>query len=144
VKEFSATTTIQASPETIWEILTDASAYPEVDPSCERIEGRIAAGEKLRAFSRLSPGRAFAVKVTDLQPGSVMVWRGGMPLGLFTGERTFTTATSSDGEVTLTVREVFSGPMLALIGGTIPDMTAAFQGFAAGVKARAERAPRAA
>ncbi|GAB5546799.1 MAG: hypothetical protein SangKO_065590 [Sandaracinaceae bacterium] len=37
-----------------------------------------------------------------------------------------------------TLTEVFSGPMLALIGGSIPDMSDAFEKFVAGLKARAE------
>ena len=138
MKEDSATTKIQAAPETIWAILTDSAAYPEFDPSCDRIEGRIEVGQKIRAFSKLSPGRAFPVKITELVPGQKMTWSGGMPLGLFKGERTFTSTRAEDGAVSFTVREVFSGPMLALIGKSIPDMTEAFQGFAAGLKARAE------
>jgi len=138
MKEYSATTTINAPPETIWAILTDAAAYPAFDPSCERIEGKIAVGEKIRAFTKLSPGRAFPVKVTEIAPGERMTWSGGMPLGLFKGVRTFTTTPAPDGGVTFTVREVFSGPLLALIGKSIPDMTEPFRQFAAGLKARAE------
>ena len=41
MKEYRATTTIEASPETIWTILTDAAGYPEWDPGVDRIEGRI-------------------------------------------------------------------------------------------------------
>ena len=41
MKTFSATTIINASPETIWEILTDAPNYPNWDPGVERIEGTI-------------------------------------------------------------------------------------------------------
>jgi hypothetical protein len=38
------------------------------------------------------------------------------------------------------LREVFSGPLLALIGRSIPDMTTTFEQFAAGLKRRAEAA----
>ena len=137
MKEYSATTTIHASPEVIWSILTDASAYPEWDPSCDRIEGTIAAGSSLKAFTKLSPGRAFKVKVTRFEPPRRMTWSGGMPLGLFKGERTFV-LDEGEGEVRFTVREVFSGPMMVLIGGTIPDMSGPFQQFVDGLKARAE------
>jgi hypothetical protein len=61
-----------------------------------------------------------------------------MPLGLFTGERTFTLTPAVDGTVNFTVREVFRGPMLALIGRSLPDFTEPFRQFAAGLKARAE------
>src|SRR5690554_1023650 len=105
MRVFSASTTIEASPESIWEILTDAPRYPEWDPGVERIEGRIAPGEKITAFNKLSPGRAFPVKVTEFEPGRKMTWTGGMPLGLFKGERTFTLTPQDNGSVEFTVQE---------------------------------------
>ena len=137
MKEYQATATIHESPEKIWAILTELSAYPEWDPYCEKIEGRVALGEKIKAFSKLSPGRAFPVKVTELVPNQRMTWTGGMPFGLFKGTRTFT-LTPQGLSTQFTLREVFSGPMLALIGRSIPDMTAAFEQFVSGLKHRAE------
>ncbi len=138
MKEYQATTVINAPPEKIWNVLTEASGYPEWDPYCEKIEGRIASGEKIRAFTTLSPGRAFPVKVTEFVPNRKMTWTGGMPLGLFKGERTFTLTPEPDGTTRFTVREVFSGPMLGLIGKSIPDMTEPFEKFAEGLKKKAE------
>ena len=77
--------------------------------------------------------------VAELDENRRMTWRGGMPLGLFKGVRTFT-LTPREGGVDFELREVFSGPMLALIGRSLPDMTEAFAGFAAGLKERAEAA----
>ena len=139
MKVFQATTTIAAAPETIWALLTNAAGYPEWDPGVERIAGRIAPGEKITAYTKLSPGRAFPVTVTAFEPARKMMWASGMPLGLFKGERTFTLSPQSQGITQFTLREEFSGPLLALIGRTIPDMTATFEQFAAGLKGRAER-----
>ena len=137
MKQFEATIVIDKAPADVWNVLLDTAKWPEWDPFCERIEGTVAPGAKLRAFTKLSPGRAFPLKVSELVPSERMVWSGGMPLGLFTGERSF--ALTRDGEGTrFVLREVFRGPMLALIGGSIPDMTESFQGFAAGLKARVE------
>ena len=136
--EFSAKTTIKASPETIWAILTDGPKYPDWDPTVDRIEGRIAAGEKISAYSKLSPGRAFPVTVSEFVPGKKMVWSSGMPLGLFKGARTFTLTPNGDGQVEFRLREVFSGLLLPLIGRTIPDMNEPFAQFAAGLKQHAE------
>lgn len=138
MKQYQAAATINASPEAVWSILTDASAYPSFDPYCDKIEGEIAPGRKIKAFSKLSPGRAFPVKVTEFEPGKRMVWAGGMPLGLFKGERTFSLSPGENGTVHFDMREVFSGPMLALIGKSLPDMTEPFQKFAEGLKAKAE------
>lgn len=138
--EYRATITIDAPSETIWAILTDAPRYPEWDPGVDRIEGQIAPGEKITAFTKLHPSQAFPAKVIEFVPGQKMTWSGGMPLGLFKGERTFTLVPASNGTVDFTVREVFSGLLLPLIGRSIPDMTASFEQFAAGLKQRAESA----
>jgi hypothetical protein len=138
MKEFSATTTIAASPETIWSILTDAPRYPEWEPTVDRIEGTIAHGNKITAYTKLSPGRAFPVTVSTFEPGQKMVWSGGMPLGLFKGERTFTLTPQGNGTVQVMVKEVFSGPLLPLIGRTLPDLNQAFAQFVDGLKQRAE------
>ena len=137
MKSFSANTNIKASPDVIWRILTDAAHYPEWDPSAVRIEGTIADGQMITAYTKLSP-RAFPVKVTNFNPNKGMQWVGGLPLGLFKGVRTFTLDPKKDGSVDFSIREEFSGPLLFLMGRTIPDMTKTFQDFVAGLKARAE------
>lgn len=134
---YEASTSIDAPAEAVWAILMDTARYPEWDPYCEKIEGQPALGAKLRAYSKLSPGRAFRLKVTQLDQAQRMKWSGGMPLGLFKGERTFTLS-EQGGATAVTVREEFSGPMLRLIGKSIPDMTDAFAQFVAGLKQRAE------
>jgi hypothetical protein len=137
MKTYSATTTIDASAETIWKILTDAQGYPSWDPWAVRIEGTIAPGAQITAYTKLSP-RAFPVKVTEFVPEKLMVWTGGMPFGLFTGVRRFTLTPQAGGGVEFSVSEVFSGPLLPLFAGSLPDMTKPFADFADGLKKRAE------
>jgi hypothetical protein len=139
MKYFTATTNIKAAKETIWKILTDAPNYPTWDPGVIRIEGKIAPGEKITAYSKINPDRAFPSKVTEFVPGQRMAWTGGMPLGLFKGVRTFTLVPKSDGTIDFTLREDYSGLLLPMIGGSIPDLTPSFQDFVTGLKARAER-----
>ncbi len=138
MKVTSATTNIKATPEKIWAILTDGPNIPQWDKSAERIEGNIALGGKVTAYTKLSPGRAFPVTVTEFVPGRRMVWAGGMPLGLFTGVRYFILEPKSDGSVDFTTREEFSGPLLPLMQGSLPDMNQVFKDYVAGLKARAE------
>lgn len=135
---YTASTTINAKPETIWAIITDAEHYPEWDPSAIRIEGDIAAGETVTAYTKLAPDRAFPAKVSTYQPNSKMVWSSGMPFGLFKGVRTFLLTPKGDGVTEFTLSEEFSGFLLPLFKGNIPDMTETFQHFVAGLKARAE------
>ena len=138
MKEYSITTMINASPETIWAILTDAAGFPEWNPGIDQVEGRIALGEKITVHSKLRSGRAFPVKVSEFVPAQKMVWSSGMPLGLFKGERTFRLTPQSNGATEFSMREVFSGPLLPIIGRSIPDLTPSFEQYATGLKQRAE------
>ena len=138
MKAFTATANIKAPAATVWAIITDAANYPKWDPGVLRIEGKIAPGEKVTAYTKLSPERAFPATVSEFVPHQRMVWSGGMPLGLFKGVRTFTLAPKGDGSLDFTLREEFSGPLLPLLAGSLPDMTQTFQDFVAGLKSHAE------
>ena len=138
MKVFEVRCTIDAPPERVWARLTDAQALVNGGLGVLRLEGTIAAGERLKVWSEASPDRAFALTVTEFTPHRRMFWTGGMPLGLFKGVRTFTLVQQGNGTTEFILQETFSGPLLALFGGTIPDMTEPFKGFVAGLKKRAE------
>ena len=112
---YEASETIRATPEEVWAVLGDVTHYPDWDSGVERVEGELAPGAKLKVFSKVSPGRAFPVKVAELEPGARMTWRGGMPLGLFKGVRTYRLEPAGAGETRFAMREQFSGPLLPLI-----------------------------
>ncbi|MEZ5356187.1 MAG: SRPBCC domain-containing protein [Bryobacteraceae bacterium] len=138
MKTFEAAVTIRATPESVWRILTDANGYPEWNTTVDRVDGRIAPGEKVTVRAKISPGRGFPVKVTEFEPARKMVWSSGMPLGLFRGERTFTLTPSGDGVVQFRMREVFQGLLSPLIERSIPDLQPTFEEFAAALQKRAE------
>ena len=139
MREYKANIQIEAAPQAVWDVLVDTARWPEWDPNCVRIEGNVALGDKVKVFTKLSPGRAFPVKVVELDAPRQMTWLGGMPLGLFKGVRTYTLESNAGG-THFVMHERFSGPMLALIGRTIPDMTDAFNAFVEGLKRQAEQA----
>jgi hypothetical protein len=138
VKSYEASSTIAAPPDAIWAILTDAPGYSSWDSGVVRLEGRVAAGEKLKVTSEVNPKRAYPVRVTRFEPGRAMAWTGGMPLGLMKGVRTFS-LTPQDGATRFHLREEYTGPMLPLIWRSMPDMQPSFEKFVTGLKARAER-----
>lgn len=138
MKEFRTSISIRSTPEKIWSILTDASAYPAWNTTVDKVEGSIELGGKVTVHAKISPGKAFPVKVAELDAPSKMVWRGGAPLGfLFKGERTFTLVPKGDA-VEFTMHEAFTGLFAPLIGKSIPDLGPAFDEFAACLKKRAE------
>lgn len=136
---FEAEADIASSPEKVWKLLTDAPGYPAWNPTVERIEGTIGPEQTIKCFVKVNPGRTFPLKVTHLDPSRRMVWSGGMPLGLFKGERTFDLASAGNGTVRFTMREEYTGPMLPLVWRSIPDLTSSFREFAQALKAAAEK-----
>ena len=137
MKFFEASSTIQASPERIWSIITDAPNVANWDSGVIRIEGNVALGEKIKLVSSANPGRAFPLKVTEFTPGRKLTLTGGMPLGLFKGVRTYTL--SPEGNATnFQMREEYTGLMLPLIWKSIPDLNPSFQQYANGLKKKAE------
>lgn len=137
MKSFSTTITIQSSPDAIWAILTDGANWPNWNSTIDKVEGNIAPGEKITVYSKVNPGRAFPLKVSEFVPGQRMIWSGGMPLGLFKGQRTYT-LTPKAGGVEFAMREEFTGLMAPLITKSIPDLQPSFEAFAADLKRRAE------
>lgn len=128
---------INASPQAVWSILTDAKRLVAIGTGITRLDGQIAPGARLKLFAEVAPNRAFKLKVVRFEPGRAMVWQGGMPLGLFTGRRSY--SLRAEGAATrLVVREDFTGPMAGLIWKSMPDLQPSFDRFTAAVKHAAE------
>lgn len=138
MKTYSTTTKINASVDIIWTILTNGSTYHDWNESVEKVEGIIALGERIKVYAKITPGQAFPVTVQEFLPSQKMVWRGGMPFGLFKGVRTFTLTEASNGQVEFRMDEKFSGLMSPLIVRSMPDLTESFEQFATSLKTKAE------
>jgi uncharacterized protein YndB with AHSA1/START domain len=138
MKSFAVETSIQASPEQVWALLTDADGYVRWNNTVLKVEGRIAPGQRVTVRPKINPDRAFPVQVVAFEAPRRMVWSGGMPLGLFQGVRTFTLTPGADGAVVFSMREEYSGLLAGLIGRSIPDLQPAFDEFAADLKRAAE------
>ncbi|MEM9513940.1 MAG: SRPBCC domain-containing protein [Actinomycetota bacterium] len=142
MRYYIASIDIAAPPTAVWNVLTAVDQYPDWDSGVVRVDGTVALDSKLKVTSVVSPDRAFAATVVELvrpdgDRAGRMVWRGGMPLRLFTGERTFT-VTARDGGTHVDVREEFSGPMLGMIWRSMPDLQPSFDQFVSGLRAHVE------
>ncbi len=134
---YAANSLIAATPEQIWPTLSDAAAWPQWDSGVTRVDGQLVIGQKVSIFVAANPGKAFPITVVELTAPQRMVFRGGMPLGLFTGERTYSLVPEGAG-TRFTMREEYSGPLAGIIFRTIPDLDPSFRQFADGLKARVE------
>ncbi len=140
-RAYSVQRSIHASPERVWSLLTDPDGYTRWNPAVLSLEGHIAPGETIRLVSAVNPRRTFSLSVTELEPERRMVWSDGMPLGLFTGVRTFSLRSLAGGETEFSMEETYTGALAGLITRAIPDLTESFGQFADGLKAASEAAP---
>ena len=69
---------IDASPETVWEILTDLDRYADWNPFVVSSEGQVAVGERLTNRMHPPGGKAmtFSPTVTVSEPNHVFEWLG--------------------------------------------------------------------
>jgi hypothetical protein len=130
-------TTIRASPDRIWALLTDAAGFPRWNSTVTSIEGEIAAGQTLKLRVPSAPGRVFKPKVSIVEPGRSMIWSDGMA-PMFKGIRTFTLTPCGDGSTEFSMREEFSGLMLPMIKGSLPDFAPVFEAYAEDLRRAAE------
>lgn len=137
MKTYRKSIDIDAPISEVWQVLTE-DLPRDPDPfGILRIDGTLAAGSRIKLWSEIEPKRAFALTVTDFQPPHTMVWRGGMPLRLFTGTRKFSLSTDG-GTTRFDMEEVFSGLLSGLIVKSMPDLTTSFEKFANALKEKAE------
>jgi uncharacterized protein YndB with AHSA1/START domain len=141
MRAYQASAVIDAAPEQVWRVLADTAAWPDWDSGVTKVDGHLALGQKLSITVEANPGQAFPVKVLRLDQPELIVFRGGMPLGLFTGERTYTLK-SDDRRTRFTMLEQYTGPLAFVIFGSVPDLEPSFRQFAEGLKRQAETTPR--
>src|SRR3954465_12964141 len=113
MRAYAASSLIDAPPAAVWAVLTDGASWTSWDSAVVRFEGTIAPGHKVTVYPEVNPKRGFPVKVVEFRPAERMTWRGGMPLGLFTGTRTYT-LTPEGGSVRFHMREEYTGPLAGL------------------------------
>ena len=138
MKSFATRIDIQAPVETIWRILIDLPNWPRWNTTVERTVGNVERGSKVTVFVKQSPGRAFPLRVTELDVPRRMVWAGGLPFGLFKGTRLYELTTPAATGAVFSMREQYTGRLAEVIGKSIPDLQPAFEEFARCLKREAE------
>jgi hypothetical protein len=142
-KQLHAHIDIHATPERVWQVLTDFGAYPQWNPFMTRADGNPHPGQRLRI--RLQPvgGRAITFRPTVLEatPARQLRWLGHLLLpGIFDGEHRFTIQPLREGQVRLVQQEDFRGLLVPLLARSLDRRTLpAFQLLNQALKRRAEQ-----
>lgn len=134
--EVSVHADIAAAPERVWELLASIDAQRDWNSTLTAIEGAIAEGDTVKLKVAAAGDREFKLKVSQVTPARGMTWSDGMA-PMFKGVRTF--ELQPEGDATrFVMTEVFTGIMLPMIAGSLPDFVPVFETYAADLKRAAE------
>jgi len=111
-KEIKTSIDISASPETVWNVLTNFSEYENWNPFLKSVEGDFYVGNKVKINAG---GMKFKPKVLVYNRNQEIRWIGNFLVkGLFDGEHSFVIIDNGDGTSTFKQEEKFSGILVGL------------------------------
>ena len=132
---------IAATPERVWDALTDFASYPDWNPFIRSIAGEPRAGARLEARIEPPGGRAMTFRPTVLVSESPreLRWLGRLLLpGIFDGEHCFRIDTAGEGRVRLVQQEEFRGLLVPLLSRALERTAKGFEQMNEALKARVE------
>jgi hypothetical protein len=133
---------IDATPETVWQVLTDFGAYGEWNPFIPSIEGATEVGTRLTVRIEPPGGRGMTLRpvVRSVEPGRRFGWLGrlGLP-GIFDGAHEFVIEPRTDGRCRFVHRETFRGLLVPLVGRVLARTADGFEAMNQALQQRAEQ-----
>jgi hypothetical protein len=114
MKELRTEIEINASPEKVWQILTDFDQYSKWNPFIHHAIGKAEMGAKVDiSFKKNTKDMTLHCKVTKLIPNHKLGWAYKVFLSvLWHGEHTFTIEPAGENRVRLIDSEVFTGLLI--------------------------------
>ncbi|GAA2102464.1 SRPBCC domain-containing protein [Actinomadura alba] len=140
-REVETAIDIEATPDRVWEVLTDFGSYPEWNPFIVRVTGTPTPGAKVILKIRSSAGWSATNKATLLAavPNQVLRWSARLiPIpGLVAGRHEFRLS-ATDGGTRLVHSEQFSGVLVPIIGGLLAKTERDFHNLNEALKKQCE------
>jgi hypothetical protein len=114
------TTEVDASPDQVWQVLTDRTSYPEWNPFIVSSTGELKTGAKITNVLRDSSGSetTFTPELLAVEPGRELRWIGKVGFGgIFDGEHSFRIEPLPGGRSRLIQQETFRGVAVPVTAG---------------------------
>ena len=121
MREIRTETVLDASPEAVWDVLTDLEAYAEWNPQTVDASGTVAEGERVELTVRPGGGRerTMTATVVDADPAGRLEWVATVgSRWLFSARHTFELEPLEGGRTRLVNRERLAG---VLVRFAVPD-----------------------
>jgi hypothetical protein len=133
---------IDTTPQHVWQILSDLTAYREWNPFIVQATGRAAIGDRLSLRMQPVGGRAMTLRptVTEVREGELLRWVGRLGVrGIMDVEHSFVLEPRRNGGTRLVQREDFRGMLVPFVTRTLERGTLpAFVRMNEALKRRAE------
>ncbi|CRK58808.1 hypothetical protein [Alloactinosynnema sp. L-07] len=138
-KALTSTVEIDASPQRVWNVLTDFRSYPEWNPFIVKAEGTATVDSQLKnTLNSNGSTMEFEPTVLVADAGRELRWLGRFRLpGIVDGEHYFLIEEVSPGRTRLTQGETFTGFLVPVAGKSL-DVESGFAAMNTALKARAE------
>ena len=116
MKELRTEIIIQASPEKVWQTLTNLDKYPEWNPFIHHAIGKAKVGEKVDiTFRSGSKEMTLHCVIVKAAPNQELCWKYHVMIaGLFRGEHSFIIEPMGTDRVRFIDREIFNGLLVPL------------------------------
>ncbi|WP_150244391.1 SRPBCC domain-containing protein [Nocardiopsis quinghaiensis] len=113
--------TIDATPEQVWETLSDLERFREWNPLIVEVEGTAAVGERIEFRMVLPDGGKSSHNpvITEVVPGRALCWEGTVGAAWLARAVHEFRLEPSGGGTSLTHKETFTGLLVPLVKGTL-------------------------
>jgi len=137
--KFFAKTIINASALEVFRVVSDAALYPQFDPNCLKVYGRIEEGQSLIIHSR-NGQKIYKPDVVSVVKDQKIILKTSLPFALFQNKWTFTIIPKDDFTTEFRREDEGQGPLLYFLKKEIPDQTS-IREFCLGLKRFIESRP---
>ncbi|TDC44089.1 SRPBCC domain-containing protein [Micromonospora sp. KC213] len=145
MREISTQVDVDATPQRVWEVLTDFPRYAQWNPFIREAAGEARVGStlSLRMFPVAGRPMSFKPRVLAAREAAELRWLGRLILpGIFDGEHLFV-LTPHGGGTRVVQSETFSGILVPLFGKVVNGTVADFERLNEALKSRAENGKQA-
>jgi hypothetical protein len=132
---------IHATPEQVWQVLTDFKLYESWNPFIRKIEGKLNVGEKLKIRIHPTKQKAMEFKPTLLEAKNAqsLSWLGHFLIpGLLDGNHRFELYSQENGKTYLVHSERFSGVLVPMMHNNLKSIKKDFEYMNHALKLRVE------
>lgn len=135
-KEISTSIQINATPEKVWQELTNFKSYPQWNPFIQSLKGDVKVGNRIDVNLG---GMAFKPLVLEYTKNQKFRWIGHLLIkGIFDGEHQFELIANPDGSTHFIQSEKFKGILVPFVPKVFKDTKVNFERMNQALKQKAE------